>query len=419
MLLRVSVGCVSAFLVSQAFASQRLLQTFLVAKDLLHTACLSEISVGDGDIFCISDSFEKEAQSHIVSSTQRLVYIEAENMPVGIEVLISKNNKHVAKISEKQMATLLSDKDIFVMEITFDNTLNPQQENLQIRTPAILKSEETETISIDPNQLRQNLEILVGLRSYNTGTAELKISDRNSKSGKETTRAVLVDFFNKINMNVRTQCYNENSRNPGCNIEATLQGEEADGPIVVGAHYDSVTTGAADDNGSGTATVMEIARQLAGRKLKKSVRFVAFDQEELGLYGSAAYVKDVTSSPSTTPSAAFTMDMIGYDSNNDGALHVIDCGRSESTFLSAVFFQQVARLGTQLSNSSTCTNRTDHSSFWKMKIPAIAVSENFFGGDGNKCYHKACDKIENMNFDYFSRIAQTSANTVFALAQAK
>jgi hypothetical protein len=83
-----------------------------------------------------------------------------------------------------------------------------------------------------------------------------------------------------------------------------------------------------------------------------------------------------------------------------------------------VFFDSAAQMGTSIVNSTTCTNRSDHASFCNKKIPAVLVAENFFGGDGNQCYHKSCDTIANINSDYFYRVAKTASGAIAAFAGA-
>jgi Zn-dependent M28 family amino/carboxypeptidase len=69
-------------------------------------------------------------------------------------------------------------------------------------------------------------------------------------------------------------------------------------------------------------------------------------------------------------------------------------------------------LGTGLQITETCTDRSDHASFWKHGIPAVVISENFFGGDDNPCYHRACDKMDIMNLSYYQKVAEASAGVV-------
>ncbi len=102
------------------------------------------------------------------------------------------------------------------------------------------------------------------------------------------------------------------------NIVATRIGTTTpDEYVVVGGHYDSIsptaatTAPGAEDNGSGTAAVMEIARIAAGREFERSVQFVLFDAEEQGLYGSSHFVAEATTAGREIV-AAITMDMVGF-----------------------------------------------------------------------------------------------------------
>ena len=65
----------------------------------------------------------------------------------------------------------------------------------------------------------------------------------------------------------------------------------------------------------------------------------------------------------------------------------------------------IASLGLPLSVVKTCTDRSDHASFWRHKLPAVVISENFFGGDGDPCYHAKCDVMDDrLNYDYMRNI---------------
>ena len=91
-----------------------------------------------------------------------------------------------------------------------------------------------------------------------------------------------------------------------------------DSVIVVGAHYDVYASSApgADDNGSGTAAVMEIGCVIMGNDYKRTIKLVCFSGEEQGLLGSEAYA-DAASSAGEKIIAAITMDMIAYLKSGD------------------------------------------------------------------------------------------------------
>ena len=101
----------------------------------------------------------------------------------------------------------------------------------------------------------------------------------------------------------------------GHNVIAHLEGFTQP-RVIVGGHYDSVTDSpGANDNASGTAVVLEIARQLSNTPFARQTWFVAFDGEEDGLHGSRAFVREAEPQFLTGLSAMLNFDMVGV---NDG-----------------------------------------------------------------------------------------------------
>ncbi|MDY0198359.1 MAG: M20/M25/M40 family metallo-hydrolase [Tenuifilaceae bacterium] len=101
------------------------------------------------------------------------------------------------------------------------------------------------------------------------------------------------------------------------NVIATLTGTKyPDQYVVIGGHYDSINRNSsnapgADDNASGTAAVLEIARILSEQELDRSIIFCAFSGEEYGLYGSAAFAQRCANQGMNIL-GYFNLDMIGY-----------------------------------------------------------------------------------------------------------
>ena len=99
---------------------------------------------------------------------------------------------------------------------------------------------------------------------------------------------------------------------PTRNVIAETRAGDPNNVIVVGAHLDSVGVGAGiNDNGSGSAAILEIAEQLAGVTLRNKVRFVWFSAEESGLLGSEAYVASLSNAERSKIAAMLNFDMIG------------------------------------------------------------------------------------------------------------
>ena len=129
------------------------------------------------------------------------------------------------------------------------------------------------------------------------------------------------------------------------------------------------------------------------------------------MVGSAAYAQQLRDEGQLDGLIGnINMEMTGYNSANDGAFHIIDCNENTSAELSKKFREVAERdQDLRLRFVSACTNRSDHASFWRFDKPAVVLSQNFFGGDGNPCYHKKCDKVDRMNFDYMTRMTSLLA----------
>ena len=110
------------------------------------------------------------------------------------------------------------------------------------------------------------------------------------------------------------------------NVVATLPGTTApDEYVVVGGHFDSTSPDASDlapgaeDNASGTSLVMELARVSSGRQFDRSVQFVLFDAEEIGLRGSQHFVDEAVAAGRDIV-AAITADMVSYFDRSYGVI---------------------------------------------------------------------------------------------------
>ncbi len=100
------------------------------------------------------------------------------------------------------------------------------------------------------------------------------------------------------------------------NVVATQIGiDHPDEVVVIGAHFDSVNNPGADDNGTGTAMVMEMARTLSPLRSSRTIKYVLFDREEQGRRGSIAFVN---THAAENIIFALTADMVGHDSGAYG-----------------------------------------------------------------------------------------------------
>jgi Zn-dependent M28 family amino/carboxypeptidase len=190
--------------------------------------------------------------------------------------------------------------------------------------------------------------------------------------------------------------------------------------VVVGAHLDTVPgTPGADDNASGSAAVLLVARALAGLRCERRVEFVHFDGEETGMRGSAAYVADLR--PRNRVVAALVFDVVGYDSDGDGRM-LIHAGTGERSqalvpaFLAAVRASGAAISPRVLRRRSYRTS--DAVRFWDAGLPALYLTENFFG-DWNRDFHTLRDDLSQLNPRFGAAIATAAAHAVARWARCR
>ena len=155
--------------------------------------------------------------------------------------------------------------------------------------------------------------------------------------------------------------------------------------IVIGGHYDSVPAGpGANDNASGTAVVVEMARAMAADNVFDDACFVLFGSEEIGLIGSANYVASLTQAERDAIEAMFNFDMLAVGDGwpLGGSSSVLD-----------IVAQQADRLSIthSLEANLPANGGSDHASFIDADIPAVIF--NCFC-DPN--YHTAGDTIERL-----------------------
>ena len=233
--------------------------------------------------------------------------------------------------------------------------------------------------------------------------------ERKSNENLDIARKFLKIEYEKLGFEVSFHPFGS-----GTNFIAEKKGSVSpEKVLILSSHIDSVGNKGANDNGTGTIGVLAVARVLSQKSYPYTVRVLGFDREERGLKGSDAYVASLQAKKNIIGDINF--EMMGYHKRNDGGFHLIDCerpfifqrSRLESEFLSAEVKKSIESLGLPLQVVKTCTNRSDHASFWRHNIPAIVISENFFGGDGDPCYHSRCDVVdERLNYDYMSLILE-------------
>ena len=177
------------------------------------------------------------------------------------------------------------------------------------------------------------------------------------------------------------------------NVIATQPGVlDPDQIYVVGGHYDSVSNPGADDDASGVAGVMELARILTQYESAFTIKYCAWDLEELGLLGSNAYVRDTRWQ---RVRGMIQIDMVAHDAGlNRQALYP---GLSGTNLLADGLVAAFPTYG----NGTTVIRRapasfSDHYPFAQAGYPAIAFVEDNYTSNG--CYHQQCDHVDQPNY---------------------
>lgn len=199
---------------------------------------------------------------------------------------------------------------------------------------------------------------------------------------------------------------------------------KADKTIIIGAHYDHLGLNehhnstlansdgqihnGADDNASGTAAVLEIARMFSTNLAteKANYIFAFFSGEEDGLVGSKAFAETIHSYPN--PVAMINMDMVGR-LNADKALTVGGVGTSP---IFGKLVEQYKPAGVNIAIDSSGTGPSDHTSFYLKDIPVLFL----FTGT-HEDYHKPGDDEEKINYPGVTLITQYAFNLAQAIEQ--
>jgi Zn-dependent M28 family amino/carboxypeptidase len=216
------------------------------------------------------------------------------------------------------------------------------------------------------------------------------------------------DFPDNVHVSLKVNI--ESTRASVNNVLAYLPGK-TDEYIIIGAHYDHLGRGyfdslapsqigqihpGADDNASGTAGVLELARLLAPMKgqLQRGILFASFAGEELGLLGSAEWVKEPTF-PLDKAVAMLNMDMIGRI--KDDKVYIGGTGTA-ATFKS-LLEEEKNKSAFKIEYSASGYAASDHTSFVAKKIPVL-----FFFSGLHADYHKPSDTWEKINAPAAARL---------------
>lgn len=200
------------------------------------------------------------------------------------------------------------------------------------------------------------------------------------------------------------------------NVVAERRGTASDAErklVVAGAHLDSVHGApGANDNASGSATLIELAKSFAGIETRNDLRLVWFDGEEAGLLGSRAHVRANAGDADRTL-AMVNMDMVGSQFGDVGA----SLGARTSNAVADALKGVMLRTGLAGSVRSERHSRSDHAAFDSVGIPALdfGVSVRTIGKDDPN-YHSPRDTLDKINPQVLEGYGDLIAVTLLDLA---
>ncbi|MBC7545966.1 MAG: M28 family peptidase [Candidatus Sericytochromatia bacterium] len=260
---------------------------------------------------------------------------------------------------------------------------------------------------VDIQRLKDTLAVLSGKTAMASGQT---IPERGTVNGRELTRQFITGTLEASGYTVERHKYRTNGENLMVRLPATTPTDEW---IVVGAHMDSVKNAGANDNGTGTVSVLEIARlmrQVENRKV--NVLFAWFDEEELGLIGSE-YMAAAFKKQGMKISSVHTIDMMGWDADKDRAVEI---ERPDGVLWD--YYQMVNKThGLNLKLARTDSGSTDHVAFRAAGFPSVGLCEEWEGGDTTPHYHKKTDTWETVDFAYLASTTKLFTAAVSDLAR--
>jgi Peptidase family M28/SprB repeat len=285
---------------------------------------------------------------------------------------------------------------------------------------SILQSPHIEDIISEVNldSLTHFVNILSGEISANiNGTVHTILSRHKNYPGNNIAADYIHNKLEDYGLTLSSQVFSVTGRN----VYGLQTGTDyPDQHYIICAHYDSMPDSSlspgADDNASGTAAVLEAARIMQNYSTKYSIIYALWDEEEQGLIGARNYALRALSNNENIV-GVLNMDMIGWDSNNDGRFWVNVRDTANSVHMSDRMIQihdeYNIGLSPQVLNPGS---GSDNVAFWLYGFPAIGVEE-MYGEDWNDHYHLTSDKIEYFNMDYFHKISKLVISTTASLAE--
>jgi hypothetical protein len=248
----------------------------------------------------------------------------------------------------------------------------------------------------------------------------------------------IVSRFQELGYEVETMSYPVNHQRFKNIIAQKSGNDHSNEVLIIGAHYDSCFNPGADDNASGVAALLELARLLKDEKYKTRIKFVAFVNEEPPFFrteamGSRVYVSKVKEEGEKII-GAIILEMIGYYSKQANSQRYLPLlgpfYPNKADFIAVVgnfpSRELVSKLVSGFKESSDFPiesliapnfipglNFSDHASFWEEGFPAMMITDTAYMR--NPHYHQASDLPETLNYEKMSLLVHGLQGAILQL----
>lgn len=280
-----------------------------------------------------------------------------------------------------------------------------------------------------PSLTSEESELEARLKAHVSFLAE-KVGERNviAYQALQNASQYIEDFLKSQGYEIKSQEYMVQMRKVRNLIVEIPGGARASEIVVIGAHYDTVyDCPGADDNGSGVAGLLELARQLKSAHPSRTLRFVAFVNEEPPWFqtehmGSLVYAQRAKEQHENIV-AAISLETIGMYSDAEGSQHYPSglglFYPTKGNFIGFVgnlssrkLVREVVRSfrqGSQFPSEGTAAPESipgvgwsDHWAFWQANYPAIMVTDT--APFRNRNYHRPTDTADTLNYERMARV---------------
>lgn len=260
----------------------------------------------------------------------------------------------------------------------------------------------------EPASTLNNIVSSVSLDRYTVNLRDKLFTHAGDNRGNDSTnhiasdslkaaRIILYNHFKDLGLETEYDHYQPYS-DFGINVVAELPGSvNPDEIIIVGGHYDSVGNPGACDNASGTAAVMELATVLSQYNFEKTIRFIAWDEEETGMHGSSTYAE-----AHKTENIIVYLNLDGF--GHDGGLHTVVVGsqHAENDIFKDKYIDFLTEYSPEITALSVTENDTsDHIQFQSRGIRNFELYSYGYVDPGNPNYHQPEDNVDTADYiDY-------------------